>query len=614
MCGIFAYSGPRNITQVLIEGLKKLEYRGYDSAGLAFFNGSKVHRFRVCGGVNELEKKVQDLSPKNSLGIGHTRWATHGSPSEKNAHPHHYHSIYVVHNGVIENTEEIKQIIDPQLLSSDTDTEVIPHLIYHFCEKENLDFLSSVLKSIHFLKGSYAVAAIHEKQPGEIVAFKSGPPLALCRGNKEFFISSDPQSIEQKADQIIFLEDEEILFLKKDQFQIFDFQGQKVSREFKKHSPELLNSEKGHHPHFMIKEILEQPHTLTHLIANHIDKNKQELALKLSKGNEREFNSLLKSSSEMIILACGSSYYSALFAKYLLEDISKIKVHVEIASEFIYRKTFIPKNTPAVFISQSGETADILAAFKQIELLGLKSLSLCNVKNSSLDRKADFTLSLSAGPEMAVASTKAFSASIIALCLLAFHLAKIKGLTNLKQEQNFVTSLLSLPSYVEKVVHCDQFFLKIMETLKAFKAFFYLGRGLYYPIALEGALKLKEIAYLHAEAHPSGEMKHGPLAMVDKTTAVLALLPQSGILYDKSLINLKEVKSRGACIISIGGKEKDTVLKNLSDYYLPLPESHNFFHPLLTLIPLQMMAYYISRSYGYNADRPRNLAKSVTVE
>jgi len=614
MCGIFAYSGPRSVTQVLIEGLKKLEYRGYDSAGLAFFNGNTVHRFRVCGGVNELEKKIQAISYKNSLGIGHTRWATHGSPSEKNAHPHHYHSIYVVHNGVIENTEEIKQIIDPQHLSSDTDTEVIPHLIYHFCEKENLDFLSSVLKSIHFIKGSYAVAAIHKKQPDEIVAFKSGPPLTLCKGDKEFFISSDPQSVGQQADQIIFLNDKEVLLLKKDQFQIFDFQGQKVFREFEIYSPEQLNSEKGRHPHFMIKEILEQPHTLTHLIANHIDKSSQETALKLSKGNEKEFNSLLKHSSEMIILACGSSYYSALFAKYLLEDIGQIKVQVEIASEFIYRKAFIPKNTLAIFVSQSGETADTLAAFKQIKLSGLKSLSLCNVKNSSLDRKADFTLFLSAGPEIAVASTKAFSASLIALCLLAFHLAKIKGLTNLKQEQDFITSLLSLPSHVEKVVHYDQFFLKIMETLKAFKAFFYLGRGLYYPIALEGALKLKEIAYLHAEAHPSGEMKHGPLAMIDKTTAVLALLPQSGIIYDKSLINLKETQSRGACIISVGGKEKDPVLKSLSDYHLTLPESHDFFHPLLALVPLQMMAYYISRSYGYNADRPRNLAKSVTVE
>ena len=614
MCGIFAYSGPRSITQVLIEGLKKLEYRGYDSAGLAFFNGNQIHCFRVCGGVSELEKKVKTLSHKNSLGIGHTRWATHGSPSEKNAHPHHYHFIYVVHNGVIENTEEIKQIIDPQLLSSDTDTEVIPHLIHHFCEKEHLNFLSSVLKSIHFIKGSYAVVAINEKQPDEIVAFKSGPPLVLCKGDKEFFVSSDPQSVGSQVDQIIFLEDEEVLFLKKDRFQIFNFQGQKVSHEFKKYSQEQIDSEKGHHPHFMIKEILEQPHTLTRLITKHIDKNNQEIVLKLSKGNEKEFNSLLKNSSEMIILACGSSYHSALFAKYLLEDIGRIKVNVEIASEFIYRKAFASKNTLALFISQSGETADTLAAFKQIEQLGLRSLSLCNVKNSSLDRRADFSLSMSAGAEMAVASTKTLSASIITLCLLAFHWAKIKGLTNLKQEQNFVISLLSLPSYVEKVVRCDQFFLKIMETLKTFKAFFYLGRGPYFPIALEGALKLKEIAYLHAEAYPSGEMKHGPLAMIDKTTAVLALLPQSGILYQKSLINLKEVKSRGACIIAIGGKEKDNILKSLSDYYLPLPESHEFFHPLLTLIPLQMMAYYISRSYGYNADRPRNLAKSVTVE
>ena len=610
MCGIFAYSGPQNVTEILLKGLKNLEYRGYDSAGMAFFHLNRIHRFRVCGELSQLKKKLKKLPAHHSLGIGHTRWATHGEPSEINAHPHRSQFIYVVHNGVIENTEEIKQIIHPKSLFSETDTELIPHLIHHFYQNKSLNFLQSIFKSLPLLKGSYAVVAINEKQPSEMIAFKSGPPLILCRKDKDFFISSDLQALEEQNFEVIFLEDEELAFLKNNQVQLFNFKGQKIYKKFKKHSQAKRDSTKGKHPHFMLKEILEQDQTLKHLIDNHIGKN--TLDLKLSKGNKKELNTLLKNSSEILILACGSSYYAGLFAKYVLEDIAKIKVSVEMASEFIYRKTFMPAKTLPLFISQSGETADILTAFKQIKKWNLQSLSLCNVKNSSLDRKTDFSLSLFAGAEVAVASTKAFSASILSLCFLAFHIAKLKKC--LKQEKSFVQKLLSLPLQIEQVLSCDQFFLKMMEKLKSFKAFFYLGRGLYYPMALEGALKLKEIAYLHAEAYPSGEMKHGPLAMIDKNTAVLALLNPSGLLYKKSLTNLKTAKSRGAYLITIGGDEKDKELRLLSDQNLPLPKTHKLFHPLLALIPLQMMAYYISRSYGYNADKPRNLAKSVTVE
>ena len=612
MCGIFAYSGPRPVAQLLIKGLKKLEYRGYDSAGMAFFNKGQICRLRVCGGVSLLEQKIQATPPQGGLGIGHTRWATHGAPSEKNAHPHRSHFIYVVHNGVIENAEEIKKIIDSHRLTSETDTELIPHLIYHFCREEKLNFFQSALKCAQWLKGSYAVAAVNEKHPEEIIAFTSGPPLVFCKGSDEFFLSSDLQAMEGADFEMIFLEEDEILLAKKNQFQLFNFKGEKISPHFKKYSPQKTSVSKASHPHFMIKEILEQGQTLSRLILNHVDKNK--INLKLSKGHKKDFDRLLKSSSDLFILACGSSYYSALFAKYVLEDIAKIKVNVEMASEFIYRRAFISAGQKALFISQSGETADILTALKQTKQKGLINISLCNVKDSSLDRKSDFALSLLAGPEIAVASTKSFSASLLSLSLLAFYTAKLKGFINLKAEKDFVQQLLTLPVSIEKVLQCDPFFLKIMEKLKSFKAFFYLGRGFYYPIALEGALKLKEIAYLHAEAYPSGEMKHGPLAMVDKKTAIVALLPAKGDLYKKSLINLKEAKSRGACIISIGGKKEDKELEALSDHSLFLPESFNLFQPLLSLIPCQLMAYYISRSYGYNADRPRNLAKSVTVE
>lgn len=614
MCGIFAYSGPLDIKQVLIKGLKNLEYRGYDSAGIAFISENKVHRLRVCGGVEELKKKSNDFAYTGSLGIGHTRWATHGSPSEKNAHPHNADFIYVVHNGVIENEEEIKKIIDPKNLSSDTDTEVIPHLIYYFLEKENLNFLQSLFKTVQWLKGSYAVVVINEKSPEELIAFKSGPPLIFCRGTKGFFISSDSQALGEEVEEVIFLEDEQLLHLKKDQFQFFNFQGEKMFPQFQPYSPSQRSIDKGQHPHFMLKEILEQPETLRQLIAKHIEEDRKRINFKLSKGNQKEFERLFQQSKELLILACGSSYHAALFAKYFLESLGNLKVNTEIASEFIYRDPVLSEQKLVLFISQSGETADILTALKQTKKWGLKSLSLCNVQNSSLERQSDFAFSMEAGPEIGVASTKTFSASLTALFYLAFYSAKLKKGLKLNQEQEILHQLLSLPSYIEKALSCDQFFLEIMEKLKTFKAFFYLGRGAYYPIALEGALKLKEIAYLHAEAYPSGEMKHGPLAMIDKNTAVLALIPNSGVLYTKSLINLKEVKSRGACIISIGGKENDKELKALSDYFLPLPDYSDYFHPLLALIPLQMMAYYISRSYGYNADKPRNLAKSVTVE
>ena len=614
MCGIFAYSGPRNVTKILIQGLTNLEYRGYDSAGIAFFDKNTIRRFRVCGGVKKLKDKTQSLSNKGGLGMGHTRWATHGSPSETNAHPHHSDAIYIVHNGVIENITEIKQIISTNKLMSETDTELIAHLINHFHKLEKLSFFDSVLKSATLLRGSFAVVAMHAKLPKEIVAFKSGPPLILAKKENEFFISSDLHALSAKT-EFLFLEEDEILHLKANQFQIFNFRGEKIERSFKKISKEslsILDSPKGKHPHFMIKEILEQPIVLSQLIANHIDKNSKEIKFKISKGNQAELKQALKIAPEILILACGSSYYAGLFAKYFLEDIAKTKVSVEIASEFIYKKSVILPNTLVVFISQSGETADILTALKQTEQLNLKSLCFCNVQNSSLERKANFSVSLSAGKEIAVASTKAFCASVFSLSLFAFFIAKVKRL--LQSEQKIISELLPLPSLTEKILTCDSFFLEIMEKLKNFKTFLYLGRGLYYPMALEGALKLKEIAYLHAEAYPSGEMKHGPLAMIDKNTAVVALLPANGTLYKKSLINLREAKSRGAYLISIGGKTQEQELKNLSDSLLNLPTEHDLIHPLLSIIPLQMMAYYISRSFGYNVDQPRNLAKSVTVE
>ncbi|MCY4321059.1 MAG: glutamine--fructose-6-phosphate transaminase (isomerizing), partial [Bdellovibrionaceae bacterium] len=554
MCGIFAYSGSRNVTKVLTKGLTNLEYRGYDSAGIAFFDKKSIRRFRVCGGVKELQKKTLALHNKGGIGMGHTRWASHGPPSEINAHPHHSDTIYVVHNGVIENVEEIKKIISCDKILSDTDTELIAHLINHFHQSENLSFFESILKSADLMKGSFAVVALNEKNPKELIAFKSGPPLILAKKENDFFISSDLQALENDS-EIIFLDEEEILHLKNNHFKIFNFKGKKLKRSFKKIPKDnisLSGTSKQNHPHFMIKEILEQPLVLSQIIDKHINKKSQKIKFKIAKGNQKELNQILKDTPEILILGCGSSYYSALFAKYFLEENAGIKVSVEIASEFIYKKSVILPNSLVIFVSQSGETADILTALKHTKKLGLKSLSFCNVQNSSLERKTDFSVFLSAGKEIAVASTKTFLASVFSFCLFAFFISKLKK--TLKNEQKIIAELLSLPRLAEKVLNCDQFFLEMKEKLKSFKTFLYLGRGPYYPIALEGALKLKEIAYLHAEAYPSGEMKHGPLAMIDKQTAVVAILPIHETLYQKSLTNLREAQSRGAYLISIGGK------------------------------------------------------------
>ncbi len=645
MCGIFAYSGSRSVPDILIEGLKKLEYRGYDSSGLAFFHQNHIKHFRVCGGVSKLENLLDQNSYKGHLGIGHTRWATHGSPSKENAHPHKASSIYVVHNGVIENESELRRKVDSSLLTSETDTELIAHLISNFYEKERPDLLKSVLKVTELLKGSYAVVALCEEKPEELIAFKKGPPLMLCKGKGDYFISSDPYVSGEYSNQVLFLDDEEVLYLKKDQFEVFNFQGKKIKKEFETVDYNQSLSEKKGYPHFMLKEIFEQPHCISRALSSYLDKDKQTLNLKVSKGSQKDFDALFEKNSQILIVACGSSYYAGLFAKYIIESIVPIRVDVEMASEFIYRKSFIPKGTPVLSISQSGETADILTALKQVEERGLESISLCNVKGSTLDRKTKYSLYMEAGKEVGVASTKTFSSSLVVLSLLGMHISKIKKHLPVDKEKEWIKDLLSLPAYMKEVLNCDKFFMETVETFKKFSGFFYVGRGLYYPIALEGALKLKEIAYLHAEAYPSGEMKHGPLAMIDENIVAVVLLPSGGKLYEKTLTNLKEIKARGAYIIGLGGASKEEELEKLAssqfaekngsnqitekngsnnntmgeleklcDHQMVLPKINHLFHPILSLIPLQMMAYSISRSYGYDADRPRNLAKSVTVE
>lgn len=623
MCGIFAYIGPRPPQDALIEGLKKLEYRGYDSSGMAFFKGTKIQSIKSLGEISFLEERLKknsthnktnflETSPNISLGMGHTRWATHGPPTEENAHPHQAGPVYVIHNGVIENEQSLRGMLSGVKFRSQTDSELIAHLInFHYqTQKSERGFLTAVLKAKDFLKGSYAVVTLCEKEANTLVAFKNGPPLMLCQGKEELFLSSDPHAVAGQVNRVMFLEDGDTLLLKNQKWNVFNQKGEKVKRAFSNLNIKESLSEKKGYPHFMLKEIFEQPQILRKMASSHIQN--EQFYFSKNKVSPTNFKKLFSNTQEIIIVACGSSYHAGLYGQHIIENISGIKVSVEIASEFIYRNPVILPHTVLLFISQSGETADTLSALKWAKKKGVSTLSLCNVPNSTLDRLSDHSLFMNAGQEVGVASTKSFTASMINLNLLALRWAMLKNKLNKKEKKTLLENLLALPSYMEQVLGYDKFFLTKTEQLKKFKGFFYLGRGPYHSIALEGALKLKEIAYTHAEGYPAGEMKHGPLALIDENMVVVVLMPPFGSkLYEKTLINLKEAKSREAFIIAIGG-EKETA--SLCHYHLTLPEIHSFFHPLLSVVPLQMMAYFISRSMGYNADKPRNLAKSVTVE
>lgn len=609
MCGIFAYSGPRPLTNTLLDGLKKLEYRGYDSAGVAFFENTRIKSIKALGDISQLEKKLNASNSGDTLGMGHTRWATHGSPTEENAHPHKAGCIYVIHNGVIENEESLRKMFPKEKFLSQTDSELIAHLINSFYQKNSSDFLTAVLKAKDFLKGSYAVVALSEKNPEELIAFKNGPPLMLCRGEREVFIASDPHAASEHSREVMFLEDGDTLHLKPNRlWTVLNSQGQEVKRSFVPLVSQSRFSEKKGYPHFMLKEIFEQPAVVREVISRYTKEGNVSFQL----SSQKDFDKLLSSVSEIVIVACGSSYHAALYGRYLIESLSGVKVRAELASEFVYRNPVVSSQTALFFISQSGETADTLAALKWAKKRNFPTISLCNVRDSTLDRTSDHSLYMHAGQEIGVASTKSFSASLVSISLLGLYLGELKKKLDQNSRDKLMKELFSLPAYMEKTLNWDKFFLQQAEDLKKFKGFLYLGRGPYYPMALEGALKLKELAYTHGEGYPAGEMKHGPLALVDNKRMVVVLIPR-GFLYEKTLISLKEARARGAYIIALGGEEKGE-LTSLCQHHLPLPEMDSFFHPVLCLLPLQMMAYFISRSYGYNADRPRNLAKSVTVE
>lgn len=614
MCGIVGYYGEKNPKNVILEGLKKLEYRGYDSAGIAILHDGKTKRVRAQGKLKALEEKVQNENFNGHIGIGHTRWATHGAPNERNAHPHQAGEISIVHNGIIENYLEIKEELLKQgtEITSDTDSELVAHLIWNEVKK-NQNLIESVKIVLKKIVGAFSIVALWEKSPDELVAFKDGPPLIAgigeTHGKAEYFIVSDVQAALAYTKKFVYLNDREIVHIKNQNIEYFSADGQKITKQISELNWSTDMAEKMGYKHFMLKEIYEQPRAVAAAISPYIDT--ENFSIKLNHNGfdvEREYKKI----ERILFIACGTSYYAAMVGKYLIEQICRLPVETDIASEFRYRRPVIPTNTLVITISQSGETADTLAAIRLAKEQGAQTLSITNVAHSSIDREATGHMYMNSGLEIGVASTKAFTSTLALLNILSLQLSKARGGLSPVSEKQFVQNLLAVPNQIEVVLSYDKYFADAATKLKEYKGFLYLGRGVSYPIALEGALKLKELAYMHAEGYAAGEMKHGPLALIDKNMAIVVVAP-SDELIDKTISNLQEAKARGGQIISIGTGENKS-LKSMSEYYLSLPNSMWTTNAIVSVVPLQLMAYHVANDLGYDVDQPRNLAKSVTVE
>jgi glucosamine--fructose-6-phosphate aminotransferase (isomerizing) len=613
MCGIVGYFGLKDPKEVIVGGLKRLEYRGYDSAGVAILDGPSGSQYikvvRAQGKLAELSKKLANETFTGHLGIGHTRWATHGVPSERNAHPHSVDGISLVHNGIIENYQDIKRELasNGASFNSDTDSELVAHLLAGKV-KETGDLLKAVELVLPLLRGAYAIVVMWEKQPDVLVAFKNGPPLVVGIGNKEVLVASDVQAIISHTNKVVYLDDHEIAFVKGADLKVFTTSGKPVAKEVQTITWSADQVEKAGFKHFMLKEIHEQPRAVANACAPHIDLETKQVVLKDVGITEAQFQKI----ERIFIVACGTSYYAAVAGKYLIEKVALVPVECDIASEFRYRSPVIPANTLVVTISQSGETADTLAALRMAKKMGALTLSICNVRASSIDREADGRLYMNSGPEIGVASTKAFVSTLAILNLFSIYLGHLRAVLGAEPHHAAVENLLALPAQMEAVLAYDKFFGEAAMKLKDYRGVLFMGRGVSYPIALEGALKLKELAYMHAEGYAAGEMKHGPLALIDDRMLILMLCPDDEH-YEKSLSNLEEARARGGKIMSIGTGD-DASLKAVSDDYLSLPHANWMVNPILMALPVQLLAYHVADAMGNDVDQPRNLAKSVTVE
>lgn len=609
MCGIIGYVGSKDVVPIIIDSLKKLEYRGYDSAGIAIVEGSDINRRRVKGKIAELEKSLSENPLKGRYGLGHTRWATHGRPSEENAHPHVdcTGSLVVVHNGIIENYLALKNMLQQEghAFRTETDTEIIAHLI----EKYHEDSLEeAVQKALGKLSGEFAIAVISVKDPEKIVAAKMGPPAVIGLGEKEFFVCSDINPLISHTRKIVFLQDGEMAVVEPTGARFSDFSGKALTKEPEHITWNPLMIEKRGFKHFMLKEIFEQPEVIRDTLQGRIslDTGKvffDEVGLPPERMDEV---------NKVVIIACGTSYHAGLLGKYFIENLAGIAVDVEYASEYRYSDFILDRETLVVVISQSGETADSLAALRAVKKKYALSMAICNVVNSSIARESDGVLYTHAGPEIGVAATKTFSSQMAALALLAIHLGQIRGKLDQEESLKFVQELQRIPHKMEIILDRAKSIEDLAVRFAPFSHFLFLGRWVSYPVALEGALKLKEISYIHAEGYAGGEMKHGPIALIDDLMPTMVVVPKDRV-YDKILSNISEVKTRSGYVIAVAFDDDQDIRGKVEDV-IPVPSSHPLFTPFLTTIPLQLFAYYIAARRGADVDQPRNLAKSVTVE
>ena len=614
MCGIIGYIGPKPVVPVLIDGLRRLEYRGYDSAGIAVVDHGTMDLRRSAGKLSRLEDVIRLNPIKGDYGVGHTRWATHGRPTEENAHPHRdcTGKIVVVHNGIIENYLDLKLELQAQghTFVTETDTEIVAHLVEREMKDDGLE--NAVRRALLLIRGLFALVLISADDPEKIVAVRNGPPIVVGLGDGEFFVASDTPAILSHARDVVFLGDEEMAVVTRTGVVFTDFSGRPVSKATQHVLWDPIMAEKAGYKHFMLKEIFEQPTAARETILGRVSQDTGKIFLEEMKITDAAFAAVEK----ITILACGTSWHAGLVGKFMIEHLARVPAEVDYGSEYRYRNPLVPKNSLAVVITQSGETADTLAALREARSGGARSVSICNVVGSMATRETDGTIYTHAGPEIGVASTKAFTSQLIALYLFALRLGQARGVLSPDASRPHIDALLQLPQLLEQTLKLAPAVDEIAARFQNRADFLYLGRGINYPIALEGALKLKEISYIHAEGYPAGEMKHGPIALIDEQMPVVALAPQDPV-FEKMIGNMQEAKTRGASVIAIttqGDQKLAAILDRDRDCILEVPRAPALLMPILLVVPLQLLAYDIAVRRGADVDQPRNLAKSVTVE
>ena len=609
MCGIVGYIGSAGKTvNVLVEGLRRLEYRGYDSSGIAILENGHAKVLKSEGKLDNLLKKLSLTSFNGSLGIGHTRWATHGIASERNAHPHVSGGTAVVHNGIVENYQELKDELKMKgyVFNSDTDTEVISHLIEDFSANGS-SFEESVRGTFKLIEGSYAVAIVSEREPDRIIGVRKFSPLILALGENENFIASDIPAVLPYSRKIIFLEDGDVAILERDRFRITDLDGHEVKREIFSINWDPVVIEKGGYKHFMLKEIHEQPHAVLDTIRGRVSEEDGNVYFE-------DLEDVAKGVRRIVAIGCGTSYHSCLVGRHMIENIAKVPVELDFASEIRYRDPVVDEGTLAIAVSQSGETADTSEALLEMKKRGARTLAITNVPKSKIARESDAVIYTYAGPEIGVASTKAFTTQLIVFYLLSIYLGRHTGRVSDQEGRRFIRDAFRLPQLLEMALKLDEEIKELAMEFYHYRNFLYLGRGINYPIALEGALKLKEISYIHAEGYAAGEMKHGPIALIDETMPVVIVAPRDGVVYKKILSNLQEIRARRGKVILITSGEEAHELNGQIDRLIKIPDCAYMLSPIIAVVPLQLFAYYIAVYKGTDVDQPRNLAKVVTVE